>query len=242
MYVLLDYLPILVISCILLACRLVLYGLAFSRKVNGRLSSTLFLISVVSCLGAGIFINLLSFFLISSYLPENLQTPAFYFPVSIVIEIFLLFIIIKLPIKGTKSHQGHEEGGSEKYTCDDGHVVKSRGEAMLDNWLHQKGIKHEYDQDITLGGTRMKYDWYLPEDDVYIEYWGFYTKEYQERRKEKEKAYAAGHKKLISIENNDLQDINDLVKKKLLGFLDEGALSKPKRCFNCGAELDERYN
>lgn len=195
----------------------------------------------MSCLGIGIFINLLSFFLISSYLPENLQTPAFYFPVSIVIEVFLLFIIIKLPFKSTTNHQEPEEGGSEKYSCDDGHIVKSRGEALLDNWLSHQGIKHNYEQDITIGGTHMKYDWYLPDDDVYIEYWGFYTKDYQERRQEKEKAYTLGHKKLVSIENKDLQDINNLVKNKLLGFLDEGVFSKPKRCFNCGAELDERY-
>jgi hypothetical protein len=199
----------------------------------------MFWISIMGCLGAGIFINLLSLFLMQDALPGTLQTPAFYFPVSIVIEIALLFIIIKLPIKGSAGQQGPEV--PENYTCDDGHVVKSRGEALIDNWLSRQGINHDYEHAVTIAGTHMKYDWYLTDDDVYIEYWGFKSKEYQERRKEKEKAYLAGNKRLVSIENADLQDINNSVKKKLLGFLDEAEFAKPKRCFNCGAELDDRY-
>lgn len=130
---------------------------------------------------------------------------------------------------------------SYQYVCDDGDVVKSRGEAMVDNWLHNHGIEHAYERIITLGGKSIKYDWYLPEYDVYVEYWGFYGKKYKKRREEKEKLYQKYEKKLISINNSDIADINQHVKKKMLPYLDEQHATQPKRCFNCGIKLDERY-
>ncbi|MEX2680064.1 MAG: hypothetical protein Q6373_000560, partial [Candidatus Sigynarchaeota archaeon] len=140
------------------------------------------------------------------------------------------------------AHAGEEK--PSRYKCNDGHVVKSRAEALIDNWLDREGITHDYEPDLTLNGSKLKPDWYIPDADVYVEFWGFLArdnKKYDNHRTRKEELYARHNKKLVSITNNDLEDINTRVKQKLLNFLDESDFGKPKRCSQCGAELDERY-
>nr|MDO8111228.1 hypothetical protein [Candidatus Sigynarchaeota archaeon] len=191
--------------------------------------------------GIGIFFNGILFFMISDTLPAAIQTPAFYMAMSFLIEMILVFCGNRASATFVSEQQQPGDESPSHYTCDDGHVVKSRGEALIDNWLYHQGIEHEYEKAIELSGKNRKFDWYLPDSDVYIEFWGYYGKEYHEKRKEKEAGYAAQGKKLVSITNSDLEDINTKVKKKLLDFIEESELAKPKRCFNCGAKLDDRY-
>jgi predicted nuclease of restriction endonuclease-like RecB superfamily len=161
--------------------------------------------------------------------------------------LFLMFVIEAVLIYGAVKISNQVSGDtnddkiSHHYVCDDGDIVKSRGEAMIDNWLHNNTIEHIYERTIKLGGKTLKYDWYLPKYDVYVEYWGFYGKKYKNRRDEKEKLYQNFGKKLISINNADIGDINHNVKEKLLQYLDEKHFNPPKRCFNCGVKLDDRY-
>ena len=56
------------------------------------------------------------------------------------------------------------------FKCLDGHVVKSKGELIIDNHLHRLGIEHEYENTIRVRGHPIKYDWFLPKYKIHIEY------------------------------------------------------------------------
>lgn len=131
-----------------------------------------------------------------------------------------------------------------QYICLDGHTVKSRGELIIDNHLFRLNIKHKYEDGITVNGQYMKYDWYLPEYDIYIEYWGYYGKQYKARKREKLKLYKKGHLELISIEDHMLHDIYHNLTHKLKRHgikIDKRPRISARYCPHCGAILDERF-
>lgn len=153
---------------------------------------------------------------------------------------YLITIKHKRKVKGNKSK-------ISKYRCLDGHLVRSKGELIIDNYLFFLGISHIYEKVIYLRGNKVKCDWYLPEYDIYIEYWGYSGKKYFKRKKEKLRSYRKEKKKLISIENWMFYDvytnINKLLKKYTKKHVRNNLkiLSTKKFCSNCGAELDERF-
>ena len=128
------------------------------------------------------------------------------------------------------------------FKCFDGHIVRSQGELIIDNHLHRLGIKHEYERTIRVRGNPIKYDWYLPKQDIYIEYWGFFGKEYEKRKEEKLNLYRKGKLRLISIENEMFSDIYSKLEKELKKYmiLKETNIVK-KHCPGCGFELDKRF-
>jgi len=125
------------------------------------------------------------------------------------------------------------------FKCLDGHVVRSKGELIIDNHLHRLGIDHEYESTIRIRGLPLKYDWYLPKAKIYIEYWGYYGKNYMKRKEEKLSLYRKGKSKLISIEDIMLEDIYTNLEKELNRFLNKDTIKR--HCPNCGIELDERF-
>ncbi|TXT62047.1 MAG: hypothetical protein BAJALOKI1v1_1040003 [Promethearchaeota archaeon] len=121
-------------------------------------------------------------------------------------------------------------------------MVKSRGELIIDNYLSRLKIKHLYEGTIYVEGKPIRYDWYLPNYDVYIEYWGYYGKEYQERKHEKLELYEQGNLKLISVENHMLHDIYTSLTEELSIYVSLDALTQKKRfCPSCGTTLDDRF-
>jgi predicted nuclease of restriction endonuclease-like RecB superfamily len=138
--------------------------------------------------------------------------------------------------KGVKSTQ------VTSFKCIDGHVVRSKGELIIDNHLHRLGIKHEYERTIRVRGNPIKYDWYIPKEDVYIEYWGFYGKEYEKRKAEKLNLYRKGKLKLISIENEMFDNIYHNLEKELKKYINlKEVINHNKFCPGCGFELDKRF-
>jgi len=98
---------------------------------------------------------------------------------------------------------------SGMFVAEDGHRVRSRGELLIDNWLYRHGILHAYEKVIyDSKDVKMRCDFYLPEDDVYIEYWGLEKEEYQKRRQEKEKLYQKLSLRFFAVENNDIYDLD----------------------------------
>ncbi|MHA1793773.1 MAG: hypothetical protein ACTSVI_14110 [Promethearchaeota archaeon] len=212
----------------------------FKKRKSGELTQGKFLINLTLLFIFGASINALFFNLSISDLPEIIEKKPLVFFLSLISELLLIYIINGITTSTIVASEQDKVTG--RYVCNDGHVVRSRGEAMIDNWLSKNRITHEYEHQIKLGDAKIKYDWYLPEHDVYIEYWGLMqNKKYVKRRKEKEKLYAVHDKKLISINNKDIEDINTRVKEKLMQFLSIEDFEKPRICFNCGAKLDERY-
>lgn len=49
---------------------------------------------------------------------------------------------------------------------------KSHQERFISEYLDRKKVKYIYEHPLTLGNQKLHPDFYLPEFDVYVEYWG----------------------------------------------------------------------
>ena len=82
----------------------------------------------------------------------------------------------------------------------DGSWVQSEGERLVCEALAAEGISYRYDERFRiLDGYAIRPDFYLPEFDVYIEYWGMDTADYKIRMLKKQQLYQQQGKKLISL-------------------------------------------
>lgn len=74
-----------------------------------------------------------------------------------------------------------DDSYEEKYTCKDGHVVKSKSEVLIDDYLFDHGIPHAYEKAVSIDANEahdLLPDFFLPKfgskhEDIYIEHWGF---------------------------------------------------------------------
>ncbi len=100
-------------------------------------------------------------------------------------------------------------------------VVQSRGERRIAEWLSARGIAYRYDDKFQIiQGYAVRPDFYLPELDVYIEYWGLDTTDYRIGMLLKQKLYQQQGKRLISIYPKDLPHLDEVLSRKLqlLGY------------------------
>ena len=101
----------------------------------------------------------------------------------------------------------------------DGTLVQSAGEKRIAEWLVAHGIEYRYDERFRiLNGYAIRPDFYLPEWDVYIEYWGMDTIDYRIGMLKKKKLYQQEGKRLISIYPEDSGRIGDLLQDKLAKY------------------------
>ena len=99
-------------------------------------------------------------------------------------------------------------------------AVQSRGEQRIGDWLAAHRIAYRYDERIILAGDiRIRPDFYLPEFDLYIEYWGMDTPEYLENMRKKRILYQRDRKKLISISYKDFDKIESELEFKLSRYI-----------------------
>jgi len=99
-------------------------------------------------------------------------------------------------------------------------AVQSRGERRIGNWLAAKGIAYRYDERMVVaGGLRIRPDFYLPEFDLYIEYWGMDTPEYVANMRRKQVLYQREGKKLISLGYRDLDRLEQLLEEKVSRYV-----------------------
>ena len=125
----------------------------------------------------------------------------------LVIIIIFIYRIIKNVFSGRTKRKFSSLKRVSSFKCLDGHIVKLKGELIIDNYLTILGIDLLYEKTIKIKGKNVKCDWYLPEIDVYMEYWGYSGKKYNKRKKEKLGLYKIANKKLISIDNMMFDDI-----------------------------------
>ena len=156
--------------------------------------------------------------------------------IFLLIFIILLYFGLKIR-KALKKPEKHER--PTRFKCVDGHVVKSKGELVIDNHLNRLGIEHEYEKIIRVYGNQIKTDWYLPKHEIFIEYWGYYGKDYEKRKDEKIILYRKGRLNLISVEDIMLSDIYSNLEKELERFFKLQTIKK--YCPNCGTEYDNRF-
>ena len=160
--------------------------------------------------------------------------------------IFLAVFLVGYWVYKTLSRRAQQKYMPKKarhFKCLDGHLVRSKGEMIIDNHLTRLGIEHEYEQTIRVRGEPIKYDWYLPEYDVYMEYWGYYGKDYMERKEDKLRLYAKGKLDLISIENIMFEDLYANLERALKEFGDlDQKITARRFCPKCGERLDDRFS
>jgi hypothetical protein len=98
----------------------------------------------------------------------------------------------------------------------DGTLVQSDGERRIAEFLGGEGIAYRYDERIRIiDGYAVRPDFYLPEFDVYIEYWGMDTVDYKIGMLKKLKLYQQEGKRVISIHRGDKPRLEALLREKL---------------------------
>lgn len=120
-----------------------------------------------------------------------------------------------------ESYEGH-------YTCDDGHIVKSKSERDIDNYLFENCIPHAYERAFmpeSDPSVVLRPDFTLPNyngsgKDVIIEHWGFNENnlEYTKSKKYKMNIYKKEKVTIISTNEKDIQDYKIALKRKLASF------------------------
>lgn len=101
----------------------------------------------------------------------------------------------------------------------DGTLVQSEGERLIAEWLSTSNIRYRYDERIKIiQGYSVRPDFYLPEFDVYIEYWGMDTIDYKIGMLMKQKLYQQEGKRLISLYPEDKHELDVVLGKKLQAF------------------------
>ena len=118
-----------------------------------------------------------------------------------------------------------DEDYESKISCKDGHIVKSKAEYMIDDYLYGHNIIHAYEKGLPYGATEKEVlhpDFYLPNylgegKHVYIEYWGFNENniQYTNSKKFKLDIYKKKHITLISVCEKDTYDIETSLDRKL---------------------------
>lgn len=107
------------------------------------------------------------------------------------------------------------------YICADGHIVKSKSERDIDNYLFYHDIFHVYEKAFPIDDNPehdLHPDFYLPKLDVYIEHWGYDESnvKYTEAKKYKLQKYKEfGITLICTHEKTDAKDIDTALDRKL---------------------------
>lgn len=114
------------------------------------------------------------------------------------------------------------DGFREKFPptirASDGHMVRSRAEAMIDAWLYENRIVHAYERLVRVE-QKMYCDFYLPELDLYIEFWGMESNpKYKARKEVKLDTYRKNGLNLIEIKDSHIDNLDDYLMSQLLKF------------------------
>ncbi|WP_035242159.1 hypothetical protein [Desulfobacter vibrioformis] len=105
-----------------------------------------------------------------------------------------------------------------KHRATDGHLVRSKAEMIIDNWLYMAEIIHAYERKLPIE-ENVYSDFYIPTGKVYIEFWGYDNNEkYLSRKKAKQTIYNKYDFNLIELEDKDVLNLDDILPKLLLKF------------------------
>jgi len=164
---------------------------------------------------------------------------------SVILFFVLIFIIVLLVNnlgKKSKESVGYRSNYPSSYLCNDGHRVRSLSELHIDDFFFKHGIPHEYEdviiKTVNSAEKQYKYDWYFPESDLYVEFFGFSGKKYKENTEDKIKFYRVHGLKMVALDPSVLANVNENIPEK---FGKQWVkLINPRHCPNCGGALDKR--
>lgn len=119
-----------------------------------------------------------------------------------------------------------DESYEGRYTCKDGHIVKSKSERDIDNYLFEAGIAHAYEKELSYGASEKEVlhpDFFLLDylgkgKHVYIEHWGYEENniQYTQTKKFKMPIYKKlGITLINTYEKTDAKDIDAALNRKI---------------------------
>ncbi len=174
---------------------------------------------------------------------------------SIFFIIFFVVIVVLIALEILRSTKKKPSYGVESVT-DKGETVRSKKEKIVADYFNSRNIEYEYEKEIDVDGEKMLTDFYLPEHDLYVEYWGLDKvknktgDEYRARKAKKIELYDRGNLKLISLNQDDIPDLENIFPRKLdelakgtksgFGGLKSILFGKSKKkyhCTDCGGDL-----
>ncbi|GEN07380.1 hypothetical protein SAMN05443572_1042 [Myxococcus fulvus] len=104
------------------------------------------------------------------------------------------------------------------HRAQDGHRVRSKAEALIDNWLYQASIVHAYERRLPIE-EEVYSDFWIPSGKVYIEYWGMESNlRYAERKKVKQELYKKYGFSLIELHDEEIRNLDDHLPRMLRAF------------------------
>lgn len=105
------------------------------------------------------------------------------------------------------------------FMCEDGHMVKSQQEALIDNYLFNHKIRHIYEKAFPIDNNEdhdLHPDFYLPDLDIYIEHFGIKNDpKYEEAKNYKIPFYEEAKITLICTNSEDIPNISANLERKL---------------------------
>lgn len=100
----------------------------------------------------------------------------------------------------------------------DGHMVRSKAEMLIDNWLYMAEIVHAYERRLPIE-EEVYCDFYIPTGKIYIEFWGLENEpKYAARKKAKKAIYEKYNFKLIELTDKEVFNLDDVLPRMLLKF------------------------
>jgi len=105
-----------------------------------------------------------------------------------------------------------------KHRATDGHMVRSKAEMLIDNWLYMAEIVHAYERKLPIE-EEVYCDFYIPTGKIYIEFWGLENDpKYAARKEKKKEIYKKYGFKLIELTDEEVFNLDDVLPKMLLKF------------------------
>lgn len=106
-----------------------------------------------------------------------------------------------------------------EHQCEDGHYVRSLSEMIIDNWLYNHNYVHAYEKSVYMESNPdsiVLSDFYLPQGNVYIEFWGIEDDEkYEARKNEKIKLYNKNNINRIDLNESHIKRLNDILPREI---------------------------
>lgn len=117
-----------------------------------------------------------------------------------------------------------------KIRTKNGVKVRSHAECRIADWLSNHSLIYEYENMVPSKNDINKFllsDFYIPQANIYIEYWGYKDKEtYNKRRNEKMIIYNERNFIVKDLEDRNLEVLDDAMKILLMPYLPDDLKAK----------------
>ena len=97
-----------------------------------------------------------------------------------------------------------------------GIAVRSEYERICADYMHDRGIRFQYEPLMLIGGKQFRPDFYLPEHDLFVEICGYvHMPHYRSRMRHKEGIYRRNGLKALFVEHDGKGSLADKLGKAL---------------------------